>query len=75
MATGFRAGGARTGLPNNRAYPLIALSSRPEGDLRVGRQVGAGSVREQQRLNKKKHKTAGQKQWRQTAHKIYKTPS
>ena len=26
-------------------------------------------------FNKNKHKTAGQQRWRQTAHKIYKTPS
>jgi hypothetical protein len=39
------------------------------------RATGGGSGREQNGFNKNKHKTAGQQQWRQTAHKIYKTPS
>jgi len=75
MVTGFRVGDARTGLPKKRACPLIALPSLPEGDLRGSRQSGQAPLESNNRLNKKKHKTAGQKQWRQTAHKTYKTPS
>jgi hypothetical protein len=39
-----------------------------------GGQPGEAPTESKSRFNKKKH-TAGQQQWRQTAHKIYKTPS
>jgi hypothetical protein len=71
----FRAAGARTDLPKNRACLLIAFAARPEGDLRGKSATGRRSEESSNRFNKKEAQDAGQKQWRQTAHKIYKTPS
>jgi hypothetical protein len=62
-------------LPKNRACLLIVPPRLPEGDLRAGRRPGEVPSESSNRFKKKKHKTAGQKQWRQTAHKTYKTPS
>src|ERR1700722_7494439 len=71
----FGVGDAGTGLPKNQACPLIEPPRSPEGDLREA--GNRGWLRQRVAIGNKKeaNKTAGQKQWRQTAHKIYKTPS
>jgi len=45
MATRFRVADARTGLPKNRACPLIVPPSWPEGDLRGSRRPGQAPQR------------------------------
>src|SRR5437870_4657855 len=60
-----------TRLPKNHACRLIAPAGPSEGDLRGGPAAGKKPVPKGSRFKKKMR----DKKWRQTAHKICKTPS
>jgi hypothetical protein len=72
----FGTADARTGLPKNRACLLIVPQQLPEGDLR-GEAATGGRSKKRAASGSKKEATRlrDKNKWRQTAHKIYRTPS